>query len=255
MIDVTRFGTRDWPLRPSKLPDLIKCPMNVLLTTFGGDDDGNQGAQTGSVVHRAVETFHNPAGGRVAALTAMESAFADFPEADRDKARRWVAAYLADPTNKAADVIACEAPVELDYKGVYIKGTLDQIRRNRDDGLLLVWDLKTGSYLQPEDAVAEYQFQQAAYVLGARQTLALDVHPGGIIYAAGYDKARGRRFLPMGVTVKQCELLMDEVVETVQRVRAGGRPFRPTSGACKWCPLKPFPNCEDTCNRILGEAK
>jgi len=253
LIDVTVFGTAEYPLRPSTLGKLIKCPMSVLLTYFG-DSEGNQGAQTGSVVHAGVEAFHLAGNTTQGVKEAVRLALQQYPEADRDKVRRWIDAYVTDPTNRAAFVVTTERKVSLEYRGVFVSGTLDQIRRN-EDGALVVWDLKTGSWLDADNVVAEYQFQQAAYVLAARQTLDLDVTPGGLIYAAGYDKAMGRRFLPMGVTVADCEQLMDEVVDVVQRIRAGARAYLPTADHCKWCPLKPYPDCKRTGNRILGEKR
>lgn len=250
MLDVTKFGTREIPLRPSKLGTLVKCPMSVLLSYFG-DGEGNQGAQTGSVVHRGVEVFHRTNGDAVAAKEAVEEALSTFPEANRDNARRWLNAYVADPTNQEATVVAVEQSVELDYRGVYLRGTLDQIRQDAD-GTLLVWDLKTGASLEPDAAVDEYQFQQAGYVLAARQTLALDVRPGGLILAAGYDKKWGRRFLPMGVDVADCEQLMDEVVAAVEAIRAGRRPFVPTADHCRFCPFKRYPKCKGVASRLLG---
>lgn len=245
-MDPSLFGTREMPLRPSSLGKLMKCPMSVLLPYFE-DGGGNEGAQTGSVVHAAVEAFHN--GRSVEEATA--AALATFPKAVEEKARGWIAAYVADPANKSAVVTAVELQVTLEYRGVFIRGTLDQIRQT-EDGVGLVWDLKTGASLAPGDCVAEYQFQQAGYVLAARETLQLPIAPGGIIYAAGYDKKLGRRHLPMGVTVADCIELMDEVVREVEYVRAGGRPYRPTADHCKYCPLAEFPKCKKLGNRLLG---
>jgi RecB family exonuclease len=255
VIDVTKFGTRDLPIRPSSAGKLVKCPMSVILSYFeDSDGGGNQGAQTGSVVHRGVEAFHRAGGDAVAAKEALAEALKTFPEANRDKAANWLAAYVADPTNQAATVVALEQPVELDYRGVYFKGTLDQIRRD-ETGALLVWDLKTGSSLEADAAVDEYQFQQAIYVLAARQSLGLEAEPGGLILAAGYDKKYGRRFLPMGVSIADCEAMADEVVEQVLAVRSGLRPFRPSADHCRFCPFKRFPKCRRLASRLLGEQQ
>lgn len=249
MIDVTKFGTEEMPVRPSSLTKLLKCPMSMLLTYFG-DSEQKTGLHTGSTVHAAVEAFHRSDGSIVEAQAAMETALATFPEANRDKARAWTEGYINDPTNQSAAVTAIELKVQLRYRGVYIAGTLDQIRRE-EDGRLIVWDLKTGTSLLPDDCVAEYQTQQAAYVLAARQTLSLPVLPGGLIFAAGYDKRFGRRFLPMGVRVEDCEQLMDEVVREVEAIRAGGRHYRPTADHCRFCPLKPFPSCKERGRLLL----
>jgi len=242
MIDVSKFGTREMPLRPSSLTKLLKCPMSVLLTYFG-DSVGSPAAQTGNLVHRGVEVFHSTGGDAVAAREAMAAAVDRFPEGNRTKAAKWLEAYITDPTNQSAAVTHAELPVELDYRGVYLRGTLDQIRVS-EDGVLLVWDLKTGDSLTADEAVAEYQAQQACYVLAARQTLSADVRPGGIILAAGYDKRYGRRFLPMGVDLADCEQLLDEVVREVEAIRRGERHYRPNAGNCAYCPLKQYPNCK-----------
>lgn len=242
LFNLSEFGTRAMPMRPSSMVKLLKCPMSVLLTYFVQGDDGNAATNTGNLVHVGVETYHKT-GSAESAKEAMEAAVATFPEANRDKARKWLEAYLADPTNQSATVTHVEAKVELDYKGVYLCGTLDQIRQD-ENGTLVVWDLKTGTSLTPEQAVAEYQVQQACYVLAARQTFNLDVQPGGIIFAAGYDRRYGRRFLPMGVSVSDCEQLLDEVVREVEAIRRGERHYRPTASNCAYCPLREFPNCK-----------
>jgi len=237
------------PLRPSSTGKLLKCPMSVLLTYFI-EGDGNTAAQTGSLVHAGVETFHKTNGDPVAAKEALEAAVATFPEGNRDKARKWLSAYIADPTNQSAVVTHVEAAVELDYRGVFIKGTLDQIRQDGQD-TFLVWDLKTGDRLSAEQAVAEYQVQQACYVLAARATFNLDVNPGGLIYAAGYDKRFGRRFVPMNVSLEDCEQLLDEVVREVEAIRAGERHYRPFADGCEWCPRKPYPDCKRAARSLL----
>lgn len=241
------FGTEARPLRPSSLDNLLACPMSVLLT-LGMASEGNAGSNTGSVVHAGVEGFHRGGESVTAGEEAMAEALPKFPEADWGKAYAWYQAYAADPTNRGAIARledgrpAVEVPVRINYKGVWIAGTLDQVRLT--DGVLSVWDLKTGSgFLSPEDTVAEHQAQQAAYVLAARATLKLDIQPGGIIYAVGYDKPRGRRFIPMGVTLKQCEELLDEVVARVAVIRDGGRSFIPSAAACKFCKLRTYPSC------------
>lgn len=227
--------------------------MSVVLSRFE-EYDGNEGANTGSVVHAAVEVFHREAGTIDHRIgkggEALDRALATFPEANERRARNWYAAYAADPKNQSAIVRWLEEPVRLDFDGVVIVGTLDQVRE--DDGELSVWDLKTGTALETEDAVAEYQFQQAGYVLAARQTLDPRIVPGGIIHAAGYDKPRGRRFPEMGLTVEDCEDLMREVVERVRDVRSGRRVFVPTADHCRFCPHKRYPRCKAKARGLIG---
>lgn len=252
-MDLIEFGTEAWPLRPSKLGQLVKCPMAIVLSRYE-EREGGAAAQTGSVVHAAVEVFHREVGTvdhRIGkGVEALTQALAVFPEANERPARNWFAAYAADPKNQLADVRWLEESVRLDFDGVVIVGTLDQVRC--EDGVLRVWDLKTGTGLETDEAVTEYQFQQAGYVLAARQTLDATIQPGGLIHAAGYDKPRGRRFPEMGLTVEDCEDLMREVVDRVRAVRSGRRVFTPSADACRYCPHKRYPRCKAKAKGLLG---
>lgn len=133
--------------------------------------------------------------------------------------------------------------------GVYVKGTLDQIRY--EDGVYRVWDLKTGKYLDRGGAKAEYQFQQAGYVLAARQTTGLDVQPGGLIWCQGYDQPRGNPFIELNVSVEDCEAKLDRVVERVEELRQGKLIFLPSDSACKFCPFKQYPDCSNQARSLL----
>lgn len=243
------FGTETRPLRPSSLGKLLKCQGQVVLS-LDLDSEGSAATNTGSLVHAGIEGFHKGNDSPQAGEEAMAAAVTRFPQADWAKASAWYAAYAKDPTNYHTiarlnhESWAVEVPVKLVYKGVHIQGTLDQIRLV--DGVYSVWDVKTGSgFHSPEDTVAEHAAQQAAYVLAARQTTGLDVQPGGIIYMYGYNLPRGRRFIPMGATLRQCELLLDEVVLRVESIRRSGPSFTPSADACKFCPFKPYPTCTE----------
>jgi len=244
------FGSEDWPLRPSKLKSLVSCPMSVYLDGIMiGDDEGGPGAQTGSVVHAGVEAFHRTMGDpitrREEATAAARAALPTFPAANENNAFRWLSAYTNDTQNITANVTHIEEKVCLIIPAepdIVIRGTLDQVRQD-SQGRYTVWDLKTGTSLSADEVVDEYQFQQAAYVLAARQTLGLNILPGGIIYAAGYDKPRGRRFLPMGVDLDDCEAMMEVVKSRVLDIRAGKREFTPSNSACFWCEHKRYPKC------------
>ena len=246
------FGTAACPLRPSKLKQFLMCPMSTVLDKLmAGDDEGGPGAQTGSVVHKGVEAFHRALGApltrREEAEAAARSALSTFPLARPEDAFRWLNAYTNDPANIEARVTHLEHSVTLTIDpDIVIKGTLDQIRKD-DQGRLTVWDLKTGTKLSADDAVDEYQIQQMAYVLAARQTLGLNVLPGGIIWCAGYDKPRGRRFLPMGIDVQDCLDTMEVVKNRVLEIRAGLKLFVPSNSNCFWCPHKRYPRCKRAC--------
>lgn len=258
------FGTEARPLRPSSLGKLLKCEAQVVITQ-GMESEGNEGTQTGSLFHKAVEGFHRGGDSEAAGLEAMEGSIPSFPLSDPPRARVWYNAYAKDPTNFGTiakirvtdhmrawkpvwegevngELLAVELPVRLIYKSVHIIGTLDQIRFT--DGIHSVWDLKTSKgFHSPEETVEEHTFQQAAYVLAARQTTGIDVQPGGIVYSHGYLLPRGRRFIPAGVTLKQCEEAMDVIVRRVEMIRKYGASFTPSAESCKFCPVKRFPSC------------
>lgn len=108
---------------------------------------------------------------------------------------------------------------------------------------LSVWDIKTGSGKDANETNAEYVLQQCVYTLAARETLNPLIVPGGFIYTPGYDKPRGRRFLPLGISVDQCILLLAQLPQIVSLVRQGFPMFSPSAGACQYCPVRPYSNC------------
>jgi len=241
------FGSESHPLRPSSLGKLVQCPMQVFLQSAESDESG-EGANVGTAVHKGVEAWHHTLSSD-AALEAMRAALKTFrtpvSAAGVVKAERWTAAYVADARN-GMRLTHVETPVRLDLPGgVVIKGTLDQIRDNR------VWDLKNATYITSEMGRLEYQFQQAAYVLAGRQTLGLPLVPGGLIWTAAYDEKRGNPFVPMDVTVAECEEMLEEVRLTVLDFRAGRRQFRPSASACKYCPQPKFPVCSRKLRSLL----
>jgi len=238
--NLSDFGTEAWPLRPSSLGKLLECPMSVALDLIS---DSNGGAQTGSVLHAGVEQFHRTLN-EEEGLRALIEAAKSFPLAAVAKAQGWYEKYVADAKNREAQVTHLEHPVSVWYNGVYIAGTLDQLRF--EDGVYRVWDVKSGTYLKPEGMRKAYAAQQAAYVLAARATLGLDVRPGGIIRVHGYDMKRGEVFVEMNEkTVADCEALLAPVVPIVRAVRAGARDFRPSDDACRFCPARSLqlPEC------------
>ncbi len=248
-MNLETFGTEARFLRPSSLDKLLACPMSVLLAEA---DDGSEGAHVGTCVHKGVEAWHTTLSSE-AALGAMRAALKTFPDtsaAGVKKAEKWTAAYVADPKNNVMLTGRIEVPVTLRLAGdVWIKGTLDQLRRG-EDGRLTVWDLKTGVWLSAQEARLAYQYQQAAYVLAARQTLNADVHPGGLIYANAYSDARPQPFVSMQVSIDDCEAMMEEVRLTVLDLRRGR--VRTTPGpACKWCKQPKFPLCQRKFRSLL----
>lgn len=253
--DFREYGTARRPLRPSALVQLLKCPMSGFLTYTDGDDLGNQAAQTGNLVHVAAAEFHRAvgelAGRKEAGLAALDAARLEFPGGDPDKAVYIFGQYAGDKKNQDAVTPWVEHKVNLRLapaaddptrEPVVVIGTLDQVRLE-PDGRLRVYDIKTGSAKDSNETLDEYVVQQCAYTLAARLDLDPRVEPGEIIHTPGYDKPRGRRFLPLKVTVEDCYLMMSAVVHQVSLIRQGIPLFTPSAENCKYCKVRPYTNC------------
>jgi hypothetical protein len=239
--------------------------MSVFLDH--SDSDGGPAAQTGNLVHSAAAAFHQNGASAEAGLAALEAARQQFPRGDAVAARKRFGAYAADPQNATAKVPYVEhrvklvlAPAHDDPTGepIVIEGTLDQIRLDFDDGRgksypgLTVWDIKNGDRLDSNESLDEHRVQQAVYVLAARQSLGKDVQAGGLILMPGYDKPRGRRFIPWTMSLDLCMLVCAPIVQAVSLVRQGIPVFRSSPDNCRYCEVKPFPHCASMYRGLYG---
>lgn len=251
MRDVTTFGNQDNPIRASSLDLLVKCPVRALLMWLGEVSDESGGAaETGSMVHHGVEVFHNTQGSFdakvTAGLEAMRAAQGRFPLADPDDARLFYQGYTRDPRNSNQEIVCVEKQVTLRLGSVFIKGTLDQIRRI--NGTLYVYDLKCGSKTGWE-YLHTYAMQQSAYVIGANQLGLGPVSPGALIVANGWRK-RGVKpesspdgvFFWMPWTLTDCYELLSPVQRVVESIRNGDVEYGP-GAHCNYCPLGGLQGC------------
>lgn len=235
--------------------------MSVVLAM--GEYEGKPSAQTGNLVHSAAKWYHKTTGTEAARIAAgkeaLEAARAEFPQGDAEKASKIFSSYVADRENKEAEVVWCEEPVRLTLKAdptdptqeeIVIAGTLDQVRRK--NGVLRVWDIKTGERYTAEYNVLKYLIQQSAYTLAARQTLDPEIQPGGLIFTPGYGKVRGKVHLPNPLTVEQCGDLLLTVPLIVSNIRRGERLFHPSPSACEWCKVGPWPKCHQMYKGFYG---
>lgn len=239
-MDLAKFGSREWPLRASSLPLLIRCPhRHILIALEQMENSSSKAADTGSAVHAAIHTW-NMTGDVKQALESMRMRHAEFPEADLDDAALSVKPYCADPRNAPKEILQSEVQVELeipipDGLPVYIMGRVDQVRSTG------IWDIKN-SARQGFELTHDYAYQLAAY---AR---ALGVPVGGIILPTGYRKRGAILPSPSGVfwptlwEEKHLDILLTEVVKTVIMVRRGEIPIRP-GPHCSYCPAGSFLNC------------
>lgn len=260
------FAGSQRPIRMSSLPMLVTCPMRAVLLDEGLlNDESGAAADTGSLLHSYVSTWHgNGKKGDAAERAVDATAAKTFPLADAARAKAWFAAYQADPRNRNAVMLAVEQPVSLvlpcaehDPTGepVHLSGVLDQIRED-DDGSR-VWDLKTGR----SGGVAmldNYAFQLAGYTLAAAVWLGVDdMRPPGIIRLQGYDvKGTDPSSSPHGIffrsvlTWKRCKMLLDEVVNIVADIRAGRVDVRPGFHCANVCPAKGLQTCLSLAEKI-----
>lgn len=255
MKSIPEFATANYPIRASSLPMLLRCPLRQALLHLGdmGDSSG-QAADTGNLAHRAIEHWHKNKNTE-AALDFMKSCADEFPLGELGEAQRYVIPYTEDPRNQEAEIFACETPVAfkieqaLDdpFGPVYIRGTLDQVRRDTD-GKLRLWDLKTGPKYSGWELLHVYAAQQAAYVLAACETFNTPIYPGGIIRGYGY-RVRGADLpAPDGVfwyhawDLADCHVILRDVVHRVRDIRLGL--VNPVPGEqCNYCPAGGLQGC------------
>ena len=232
-----QIGTRDHPVRMSATGKILECPMSYYLQAVGAvEDTSGKAAQTGSACHEMIQRLHS--GGDPA--TVEQDCADKFPLADWREAERHFADYQSDPENTSAQITHIEQKVSLVIDDVYFSGTLDQLRL-APDGRYYVWDVKTGR--STGQAMCDiYACQMAGYTLAARQSLGLDVYPGGFIRTLSYRKGENAH-IQFPLSLAQCNLLLDQVVRSVQRMRQGEVEARPAFRCRSICPLRGVDNC------------
>jgi len=249
------FGTAEQPIRASRLPALLRCPLGAVLEMLG-ESEGGPAADTGSAVHYAARALHTEAKRDVAAaLEAMREHLPDYPLADMGTADQHFRACARDPRNADANVVLCEEKIvvslpapEGDSSPVVITGTLDQVREAR--GVLTIWDIKTGGSYEGPEMLAYHAVQLMAYQVGASLLLKRDVAAAGVIRTRDYlktDRSRkpkpGPVFWSASWTLADAREMMDQVRRIVGDIRMGNVRVSPSAENCKWCPGSGVANC------------
>jgi hypothetical protein len=180
----------------------------------------------------------------------MREALSLYPRADLDKAEEQFRLYAADPRNAGANVVLCEAKVQIEISPaeddptqapIIVMGTLDQVRE--ENGRLTIWDIKTGS---PDglDMLRNHALQLAAYQIGAGQKLDCIVHHAGIIRTKDYLKTRtGPVFWHAPWAHQQANTMLESVRNIVSSVRRGNIWLGP-GDQCRYCAGNDVWNCE-----------
>lgn len=281
------LGTKEHPLRCSRLHLLVKCSMQQFLTDES-EDEGGPAAQTGSVVHAGIAEFHRnkdkPLDIRIKkGWDAIAKAMVEFPEAEESEVRLFFTPYVKDHRNINLDIpqwidgeLAIEKqidftlpPHEIDETGslIHIQGTFDYIAI--EDGIPTLHDIKTGKRTLWE-MIHDYAFQICAYTFGINQmcmqqskkdsnVLFDRIKPGKIIRVMGYRTKSKNIFdtSPDGVYIslpyrnmKHCEWLLETVRLNVALYRNGYINFGPGYW-CTYCPQQGLSGCIDAYEQHL----
>ncbi|HEX3792830.1 MAG TPA: PD-(D/E)XK nuclease family protein [Pseudonocardiaceae bacterium] len=203
----------------------------------------------GAVVHNALRAYFDlPAERRTpdagAALVTSNWRTDGFADADqaagyRDRAREWVADYLAE-LDPRLDPIGVERWVSAPVGRIVAEGRVDRIDLRGDE--LVIVDYKTGRHaLSTDDARGSQAL--ALYAVAARRTLRrpafqVELHhlPTGSVLAWTHTQESLDRHL------RRAEETAIELADATDALAAGGDPevlFPPTTGRqCAWCDFR-----------------
>lgn len=213
------------------------------------DDSVGAAADTGSAVHKAIESMHHTGKAFDDCIMDATAAQSKYPKVDWNEVRLHFRGYFDDPRNTAAKILAYETQfkTQISEAGVdwTLQGTFDQIRL--DKGRRMCYDIKTGSRCDAYETLMNHTLQLAAYWIGA-ETLGYSLDGVGIIYTYGYRK-RGAElpsptgvFLPHPMSRSDCTLLMKGVSRRIQSIRNGEIDIVPGTH-CNVCPARSVSVC------------
>jgi hypothetical protein len=223
----------------SGLGVLMTCPLRMAITI---NSTSSEAADTGSLVHAGVAAWHKSDQSSTRGLTALRKAVKEHPLGKIPDAVKHFQAYIQDPANQEAKIIAVEEAVELTLSGatgpIHLLGHLDQIRDV--DGRWGVFDVKTGR-LKGFEMMQVALYQIAGYSVAASEKYGREVHPGAIIRTRGYLEHTSV-FFNYTLTLDHAKQLLSRVVHVVDAIREGGA--WPVPGPyCYQCSAKAFDVC------------
>lgn len=280
-----RYGSEAYPLRPSALPSLGRCPLFALMDdprTELADRGVGPAAHTGTAAGRMIQLYHEALGlgealkgrdlhMRIVQQVEEEREPRGFEMARMDQAEAWFRAYWEDPRNPQDVVLpgSCEAEVRAiipahagDPTGepIHIIGHPDQVRLR--DGRLEVWDVKAGA---PEglEMLYSHAWQLSAYAVACTETLGEPIQPGGIIRLRGYDAVRRggaarepgshQVFIHASWSLDDARRMMGGVAYIVAAIRRGEVQILP-GVHCGWCAAGSPQNCGPRLRARAGGA-
>lgn len=252
-IDLTKFGSDEFPLRASSLPMLMQCPWRaVLLFAREYEDEVGTAAHTGSATHKAIEAWHSHFD-YFDALQTAKSFEREYPKVDWSEVELYFRPYTLDPRNRNATIFAIEKSFKIAIKEtqnreinielngdkeVVITGTSDQLRL--DNGQRMVYDIKTGKTYGGKTTLDVYTVQLATYWIGAVAS-GFQVDGIGVILPNGYRAKTALGLEPDGVffrsplTYPDCSAILKGVYRRVMEIRAGNVSVVP-GPHCQFCP-------------------
>lgn len=251
------FATPENPLHASGIPDLIKCQLrSALIHLFGSEYESSEAADTGSMTHVGVASWHRDKD-VAKAIEEMRESQSRYSHANLAEATQLFWQYAQDPRNQEAEVIKiehkssiCITPAACDETKaqIVIVGTIDQIRNV--NGVWCVYDLKT-SKRWGKDQLNMYLYQLAAYTLMAANEFQRPVKMGGLICPRFYknDPASPEAHWPYAHRFNDIGPLINGIRFAVAAVRNGQ--VHPSPGEhCRYCPQQDTSTCIPTLRSI-----
>lgn len=220
-----------------------------------GVRQGSEAADTGSAIHRAAKVWHDEKDYSVA-VGAMRHEIDRYPLADLDTAEKTFRHYASDKRNQEAEVVYLEKEIELEIEPaetdptqekIYIKGTLDQIRRSR--GHNYVWDIKTGKRLTGFQMLQEHCWQLCIYWISALTLV--PIIGAGVIRTQDYYTRNQQVFWEAPWSQSHAEHMIKSLAYYVANVRRGDIAVNPGEPHCGYC-LGGIANCVPQLKEIRG---
>ena len=244
---------RLFKVTPSRLATWLDCPRRYRMTYLDRPTPPRGGAWAhstlGAVVHNALRAlFDLPVAERTPERAARlvdrnwsAEGFRDDEQAAfyRERARGWVADYVAD-SDVTDDPVGLERWVSTPSDRIVAEGRVDRI--DQRGGELVIVDYKTGRHALTVDDARSSQ-ALALYALAARRTLRrpcrrVELHhlPSGEIAAWEHSEPSLRRHLA------RMEEVADDAALATDTLAAGGDPellFPPRPSArCAYCDFR-----------------
>jgi hypothetical protein len=218
---------------------------------FDGSFDSGEAAQTGSLVHLGIATFHIE-DSETKAFAAIRKGAEEYPEGKQDKASDLFHKYmLRERADKRGRVIptyiewecAIEipcSPLDKTQTPIYITGHVDQVRELQG-GLYYMCDHKAG-YAPGEWAIKHYASQAAAYMLAVANEFKTENVKGFILRTIDLTRTNAPYWYEFKFTIPECYKILAPVQHRVAMIR--NELIDSTPGKhCEYCPYTNYPYC------------